>query len=160
MSEAALYERELYVAITLAWYEAQPRGSVLDDVLRPYVFGRGFATSVQDAEKYIDRERVAAICALLVCSQPWDLRGLKKVLDTQSIGRVPKHELDPVCAWWYPLASPSLLGIHYWELGNRIVELRRLSKFDKPPALQFGRFGAQGTGREDSAVSRAQELDR
>jgi hypothetical protein len=157
MSEAALYERDLHVAITLAWYEAQPQGFQLDGVLRPYAFGREFASSVQGTERYVDRERVAAICARLVCSQPWGLRGLKKVLDTQGIGRAPKHELDPVCAWWFPLASPSLLGIHYWELGNRIVELKRLGKFDRPPALQFGRFGAQQTEREDFTTDSAQE---
>jgi hypothetical protein len=148
LSEAALYERDLHVAITIAWYEARPRGFKLDGVLRPYAFGSGFATSVEDNEKYADLEHVAATCALVVCSQPWELRGIKKVMDTQSIGLSPKHEGDPVCAWWYPLGSPSLLGIHYWELGNRVVELKRLSKFDRPPALQFGRFGAHSKARQ------------
>jgi hypothetical protein len=143
MSEAALYEQELYMDITLAWYQAQPQGFHLDRVLRPFVLGSGFATSVDGHRAYLERHRVAEICALVVCSHPWELDGLQKVLDVQGIGRVPKDELDPVCAWWYPLASPSLLGVHYWELGSGIVELKRVSKFDKPPSLQFGRYAAQ-----------------
>jgi hypothetical protein len=158
MSEAALYEQELYMAITLAWYQSQPQGAHLDRVLRPFVLGSGFASSVDGHRAYLELHRVAAICALVVCSQPWELDGLLKVLDIQGIGRAPREELDPVCAWWYPLApQPNLLGIHYWELGNGIVELKNLSKFDKPPILQFGRYAAQKKRRGASAAARRRE---
>jgi IclR family pca regulon transcriptional regulator len=43
-----------------------------------------------------------------------------------------------------------MLGVHFWELGNGIIELKRLSKFDDAPALQFGRFGARQMEREES----------
>ncbi|HEY5194696.1 MAG TPA: hypothetical protein VIJ39_12615 [Solirubrobacteraceae bacterium] len=161
MSEASLYEQELYMAITLAWYQAQPQGFHLDRVLRPFVLGTGFAESVEGHRVYLELHRVAAICTLLVCSRPWELDGLQKVLDVQGIGRVPKDELDPVCAWWYPLApSPNLLGIHYWELGSGIVELKRLSKFEKPPVLQFGRYAAQKRQRGAADTGRRRTSSR
>lgn len=161
MSEAALYEQELYMAITLAWYQAQPQGFHVDRVLRPFVLGSGFASSVDGHRAYWELHRVAAICARLVCAQPWELDGLQKILDIQGIGRVPKDALDPVCAWWYPLAPPpNLLGIHYWELGSGIVELKNLSKFDKPPILQFGRYAAVTKTRRVATAARRQGSGR
>jgi hypothetical protein len=154
ISEASLYERDLYVEITIAWYQRRPHELHIDRALRPYVLGTGFANSVRDSPPRVDLEHVAAICALLVCSQPWQLDGLQKVVDTQSIGRAPKDELDPICAWWYPLDKPCVLGVHYWELGSGTVELRRLSRFDKPPALQFGRFAGRRTDRKAAPTSR------
>jgi hypothetical protein len=156
VSETSLYERDLYVGITVAWYQMQPHGLSADHVLRPYVLGTGFASSVKDAPTRVDLEHVTATCALILCSNPWELDGLRKILDTQSISRPPRHELDPVCAWWLPLDRPSILGVHYWELGNGIVELRRLSRFEKPPALHFGRFSAERTEREAAAIGRQQ----
>jgi hypothetical protein len=161
MSEAALCEQELYMAITLAWYQAQTRGFHVDRVLRPFVLGSGFARSVDAHREYWELHRVAAICALLVCSQPWELDGLQKILDVQGIGRVPKDDLDPVCAWWYPLAPlPSLLGIHFWELGSGVVELKTLSRFETPPSLQFGRFAAAKRRRRAATVARRQGSGR
>jgi hypothetical protein len=153
MSEGTVYERELYVAITLAWYETQPRRAHIDHALRPYALGTGFALSVQRSPRRVDLQHVAAICALLVRSRPWELDGLQKVIDTPGIEHAPKDELDPLCAWWYPLERPSVLGVHYWELGSGTLELRRLSRFDEPPALQFGRFAAEKQEREAPARS-------
>jgi hypothetical protein len=148
MSEASLFERDLYLEITIAWYQMQTHGSTVDHALRSYVLGRGFADSVKDSLSRVDLQHVSAICALLVSSNSWELDDLQKVLDMQSIGRRPRSALDPVCAWWYPLDKPSVFGVHYWELANGLVELRRLARFDKPPALYFGRAprgGDQGT---------------
>jgi hypothetical protein len=153
-SEATLYERDLYVEITLAWYQRQPHGLQIDRAFRPYVLGRWFASSVRDSLPQVDPQHVVAICALLVCSQPWRLDGLQKVLDTRGIGRAPKDELDPVCAWWYPLDKPSILGVHYWELGSGTLELCRLSRFDTPPALQFGRFATERIAHDAMGVRR------
>jgi hypothetical protein len=139
MSEASLFERDLYVEITVAWYQMQRHGLAVDRAFRSYVLGRGFANSVKDFPPRVDLQHVAAICALVVTSNPWELDDLQKVLDTQGIGGRPRSALDPVCAWWYPLDKPSVLGVHYWELASGIVELRRLARFEKPPALQFGR---------------------
>ncbi len=143
MSEASLFERDLYVEITLAWYQRQPRGLKPNFPFRPYLLGRGFAESVKASPKGVDREHVAAVCALLVSLEPWQLGRLQKVMDTQGIGLVPKGALDPVSAWWYPLNKPSVLGIHYWELGNGTIELQSLARFDKPPALRFSRFAKE-----------------
>jgi hypothetical protein len=55
--------------------------------------------------------------------------------------------------------QPSLLGVHYWELGSGIVELKRLSKFEKPPILQFGRFAAQKKEREAAANGRRRVIE-
>lgn len=139
MSEASLFERDVYLEITIAWYEVQTRGSAVDRPLRSYVLGRGFADSVKDSPPRVDLQHISAICALVLTSNSWELQDVRKVLDTQSIGNRPRTPLDPVMAWWYPLDKPSVLGVHYWELGNGLVELRRLAKFDKPPALQTGR---------------------
>lgn len=161
MSDASLYEQELYMAITLAWYQAQTQGVPLDRVLRPFVLGSEFAVSVEGHRAYLELHRVTEVCALVVCSQPWELDGLRKVLDIQGIGRVPKDEMDPVCVWWYPMApSPSLLGLHYWELGSGIVELKSVSKFDKPPILQFGRCAAAKKRRNAATVARRRESGR
>lgn len=153
MPEATLYERQLYVEITVAWYQTQPRGTHIDRALRPYALGTGFADSVMNSPRGADLQHVAAICALLICSRPWQLDGLRMVTDTQGIGRAPKHELDPVCAWWYPLDKPHVLGVHYWELGSGTLELKRLSRFDKPPALLFGRFAAERSKPVSAATS-------
>ncbi len=139
MSEASLFERDLYLEITIAWYQMQTTGLAIDRPLRSYVLGRGFAESVKETPPRLDLQDISAICALVVSSKSWELDDLQKVLDTQSIGNRPRTELDPVCAWWYPLDRPSTLGVHYWELANGVVELRLLARFDKPPALRFGR---------------------
>lgn len=154
MSEASLYERDLYVEIIMSWYQMQPHGLGIDHAFRPYVLGAGFASSVRDSEAHVKLEHVGAMCALVVSSQPWQLNGLRKILDTQNIGRIPKTGLDPLCAWWYPLGKPYILGIHYWELGNGTVELRRLSRFEKPPPIQLGRVAAEQPygGAESSHV--------
>jgi hypothetical protein len=155
MSEASLYEQELYMAITLAWYQAQTHEDPLDRVLRPFLLGSGFAVSVEGHRAYLELHRVAEVCARVVCSQPWELDGLRKVLDIQNIGRAPKDEMDPVCVWWYPLAPlPNRLGIHYWELGSGIVELKSLSKLDQSPILQFGRHAAAKKTRNAATVTR------
>jgi hypothetical protein len=143
MSEASLYERDLYVEITMAWYQIQPHGLGIDSPFRPYILGAGFANSVSANEAYVELGRVAAICALVISSHPWQLNGLRKVLDTQNIGRVPKTSLDPLCAWWYPLGKPYILGIHYWELGSGTIELRCLNRFEKPPPIRLGRVAAE-----------------
>lgn len=143
MSEATLYERALYVEITMAWYQRQPHGLGVDRAFRPYIVGAGFVNSVRDSEAQVELGHVAAVCALLISSQPWQLDGLRKILDTQNIGRVPKTGLDPLCAWWHPLGEPYILGIHYWELGSGTVELRRLSRFEKPPPIQLGRVAVE-----------------
>jgi len=140
MSEASLFELDLYMKITAAWYESQPREPHIDGALRPYLLGTGFAQSIQESSWRLDHEHIAAICARLVSSETWQLDGLRKVLDTQSIGRAPKHFLDHVNAWWYPLEKADILGIHYWQLANGTLELRLLHKFDKAPPLLFGRF--------------------
>jgi hypothetical protein len=139
MSEASLFERDLYVEITMAWYQMQSHGLAVDRPMRSYVLGNGFAESVKDSPPRLDLQHISAICALVISSNSWELDDLRKVLDTQRIGGRPRSALDPVCAWWYPLDKPSVLGVHYWELGNGLVELRRLARFDKPPALLFGR---------------------
>jgi hypothetical protein len=149
MSDASVFELDLYIKITIAWYQAQPRGPHIDRVLRPYVLGTGFAKSVQDTPTYVDLQHVAAICALVVSSETWRLDGLQKVLDTHGIGRAPKDIYDPVTAWWYPLDKASVLGIHYWELANGTLELRLLHRFDRPPPVLLGRFA---TERDHQAV--------
>jgi hypothetical protein len=153
MFRASPFERDLYVGITAAWYRMQIYGLDISHAIRSYVLGDGFANSVQDALSDVALEQVIAICALVVSSKPWELAGLRKILDTQSIHHVPREALDPVCAWWYPLGEPSELGIHYWELGNGIVELRRLSRFEMPPGLQFDRFTAEQADDAPPATS-------
>ncbi len=133
--------------ITIAWYQAQPRGPHIDRALRPYALGTGFAKSVQDNPN-VDLRHVASICALVVSSETWRLDGLQKVLDTQGVGRAPKGIFDPVNVWWYPLNKPSVLGIHYWELANGTLELRLLHRFDRPPPVLFGRFTAEEDEQE------------
>jgi hypothetical protein len=143
MFTASPFEGDLYVGITVAWYRMRNHGLDISHAIRSYVLGDGFAKSVQDALSEVSFEQVIAICALVVSSKAWELAGLRKILDTQNIHRAPIEALDPVCAWWYPLGEPPDLGIHYWELGNGIIELRRLSRFVLPPGLQFGRLAAE-----------------
>jgi hypothetical protein len=157
MSEASLFERDLYLEITIAWYQMQSRGLAVDRPMRSYVFGRGFAESVKDSPPRVELQHISEICALVVSSNSWELDDLKKVLDTQSIGGSPRTTLDPVCAWWYPLDRPSVLGVHYWELANGLVELRRLARFDKPPALQFGRAPLRRDQHSTDVSSRARQ---
>jgi hypothetical protein len=143
MFTASPFERDLYVGITVAWYGMRNYGLDISHAIRSYILGDGFADSVQMALSEVALEQVIAICALVVSSRPWELAGLRKILDTQNIHRVPREALDPVCAWWYPLDEPPDLGVHYWELGNGILELCQLSRFETAPALQFDRLAAE-----------------
>lgn len=58
----------------------------------------------------------------------------------QPIGKTVHVNSDTSFRDW---VSRGVLGVHYWELANGIVELRRLARFDKPPALRFGRVPSQ-----------------
>lgn len=93
-SEAGLFEKDLYLEITTAWYQMQTPGLAIDRPLRSYVLGRGFAESVKDAPPRLDLQHISATCALIVSSKSWELDDLRKVLDTQSIGNRPRTELD------------------------------------------------------------------
>lgn len=153
MSDATLFERELYVEITVAWHQTHPRGSHVDRAfmalrargrLCKLSYGqcgtRGPSTRGRDL-------RAGGLLAALALDR------MRRVVDTQGVGRIPTDIFDPLCAWWFPLDAPRVLGVHYWELGSGILELRRLGKFDKPPALQFGRFAAERAERESAVMS-------
>lgn len=152
MSEASMFELELYMGITAAWYHEQRRLPHIDRPMRPYVLGTGFAKSVEESPRRIDVQHVTAICAVLVSSDVLLLDGLRPVLDTQGAGRAPKHRLDSLNAWWLPLRHRDGLGLHYWELANGILELRRLHRFERPPPLVYGRFAATGRGAQRTGV--------
>jgi hypothetical protein len=144
-------EADLYAAIVSAWYQTHPQGEHIKRPIRPYVFGPEFAKAVW-VQPNVIRRHLVAVCARIVSLEAWQLPELLVAKNAPGMGVVPKEILDPAVALWHPANTPAELGVHFWRLGAGMIELRDVGPFDRPPALEFGRFAEAERRLEEEAV--------
>src|SRR5215469_6361757 len=89
-----LSDRDMYVAVTVAWYRLFSREQRRQHPLGPYVFGDEFTRSVAAAD--VNAALVAHLCAQTACrhGSQWG-RGERLPLDLE-----PREAIDPAAAWW------------------------------------------------------------
>jgi hypothetical protein len=114
----------MHVAVTVAWFRTLSRDERRKRPLCPYVFGRGFASSLADAP--LDGLLVAAVCARLACRHTWQ----RDEAESLPLERPPHEALDPAAAWWRALDGSSGLGVHYVELGGSTLEFLSIARRD------------------------------
>lgn len=117
----------MYVAVTRAWTRTLSREERRKRPLCPYVFGRGFATSM--ARAAIDERLVASLCARLACQHRWQRYGGESL----PLECPPHDALDPAAAWWRAFEGSGGLGVHYVELGGGTLEFLSVARqADRP----------------------------
>lgn len=133
-------EEELYAEIARAWCRMQAPGKHVERPLQPYALGPDFAHAVW-SEPEDNAQRIIVVCAKVISLHHTGLCGARRV---DGVTRMPGEALDPVSSWWRPLDELGELGLHYWVLANKTIELRSLAAFDSPPPAQYGRFAVVG----------------
>jgi hypothetical protein len=125
-----LSDRDMYVAVTVAWYRFFSRAQRRQHPLRPYVFGNEFTRSVAAAE--IDAVLVAHACAQIACrhGSQWG-RGERLQPELE-----PREALDPAAAWWRGLDGADGMGVHYVELGGGTLEFLTVARKHNRPNIE------------------------
>ena len=128
-SGSPLSDRDIYVAVTLAWYRLFAREERRRHPLGPYVLGGGFTRSV--AAVPVDVALVASACARIACRHPSQERG-----ELLPVALEPHEAFDPAVAWWRELEATDGLGVHYVELGGGILEFLMIGVRDDRPDIE------------------------
>jgi hypothetical protein len=125
-SDWATSEQDMYVAVTVAWYQMCSREERRRHPLGPYVLGPRFTRFVADAP--VERGLVASVCAEIARRHTLQR---SEHLPTELL---PHEALDPAVAWWRELAETGGLGVHYVELGGGTLEFVSVARKDDQPA--------------------------
>ena len=121
----------MYVAVTVAWYQAYSWEDRRRHPLGPYVLGRLFARYA--ASVSVDVGVIASVCAQLARRHQTQ-RGELIPMALQ-----PRQALDPASAWWHELPGTDGLGVHYVELGGGTLEFLSVAYKDERPIVEAGR---------------------
>lgn len=148
-------QAELYVEITASWYWSNPRGGHIWRPIQAFVLAPDFHDSVARWPG-ATHGRIIAACARIVSLYRWELVGMKVANHAEGSGTRAGEGLDPVTAAWYPLEGTSEVGVHFWQLGCGLTDLRSVAPFNQAPALEFGRF-AMAERKRDDRIRRALE---
>lgn len=127
---SARTDEDLYAKVVRAWCRMLTGKERRKHPLHRYVFGPDFARSVSSSRVGTD---IALVCARLACKYPAPNAGAERVLEGAGGERPAQEAFDPVLAWWYPLDASR--GLHYWELGNGIIEFMSVGPRADHPRL-------------------------
>jgi hypothetical protein len=137
-------DADVYAGIVLAWWGMYRQGEHLEHPMSPYVIGPGFARTVW-SRVATDRGRIFVACARIVSVEKWRLADARRL----AVECLFTEALDPASVWWLPIDESSGVGVHFWRLVNRTIELRSVGALHAPPELQFGRFAARERRRHE-----------
>lgn len=146
-------EADVYAEIVRAWVQMYRYSDRLDHPMQPFVATSDLTYAVRKAA---NPEQIVTACARILSTEGWLLRDAVPIC-----GKLQFTEaLDPISAWWLPLDDKSGLGIHFWRLVNRTIELRTIGRIESSPELRFGRFAEREKRRERASARPRQMVGR
>jgi hypothetical protein len=125
-------EQRLRLMLAGQWVCALTDADRLEHPLRPYVFGRRFAGMLEDRRVDVSLERIAWVCAMVVCGRAPRAGCEVHRLRTGGGGNAAQLERsDGARAWRCNLkASAGGPRLHYWALPEGTIEFASVAGHD------------------------------